>query len=137
MAQRPRARLITARTLDRNELSVSLHFAPLQKRCSSTLDTLNRHGAAAARAAHNREDTRSKRVVGIHFNLPALQKQAVKLDVKRSWHWYNSEGEVDCRSKVVRSKLTVDAIQFSSFTETGVGNENTTHHQIRTGALRH
>ena len=102
-----------------------------------TRATLNRHGAAAARAAHNREDTRSKRVVGIHFNLPALQKQAVKLDDKRSWHWYNSEGEVDCRSKVVRSKLTVNAIQFASFTETGGSNETTTHHQIRTGASRH
>jgi hypothetical protein len=54
--------------------------------------------------------------------LPALQKQAVKLDVKRSWHWYNSEEEVDCRSKVVRSKLTVNAIQFTSFTETGGDN---------------
>jgi hypothetical protein len=50
---------------------------------------------------------------------PALQKLAVKLDVKRSWHWCNSEEEVDCRSKVVRSKLTVNAIQFANFTETG------------------
>jgi hypothetical protein len=62
--------------------------------------------------------------------LPALQKQAVKLDAKRSWHWYNSEEEVDCRSKVVRSKLTVNAIQFTSFTETGGDNETTTHHHI-------
>ena len=59
------------------------------------MDTLNRHGAEEARGAHNSEVTRSKRVAGIHFNLPALQKQAVKLDAKRSWHWYNSEEEVD------------------------------------------
>ena len=121
MAQRQRAGLITPRSLDRNELPVSISIQLLYR--SSTrphMDTFNRHGAAAARAAHNREDTRSKRVAGIHFNLPALQKQAVKLDAKRSWHWYNSEEEMDCRSKVVRSKLTVNAIQFTSFTETGV-----------------
>ena len=29
------------------------------------MDTLNRHGAAEARGAHNSEDTRSKRVAGM------------------------------------------------------------------------
>ncbi len=36
--------------------------------------TLYRHGAAAARGAHNPEDTRSKRVAGIiHHLLPVFQ----------------------------------------------------------------
>ena len=87
-----------------------------------TRATLTGMAQRLARGAHNSEVTRSKRVAGIHFNLPALQKQAVKLDVKRSWHWCNSAEEMDCRSKVVRSKLTVNAIQFTSFTETGGDN---------------
>ena len=122
VAQRKRAGLITPRSYDRNVSPVSLHFALYRSGARLHIRHFNRHGAEEARGAHNSEVTRSKRVAGIHFNLPALQKQAVKLDVKRSWHWYNSEEEVDCRSKVVRSKLTVNAIQFTSFTETGGDN---------------
>ena len=44
-----------------------------------------RGGAEVARGAHNSEDIRSKRISGIHSNLSALQKQSVKLDIKRSW----------------------------------------------------
>ena len=63
MAQWERARLITARSLDQNQFFVYNHnIASVHQGTRAT----NRHGAEAARAAHNREVTRSKRVVGLH-----------------------------------------------------------------------
>ena len=65
MAQRQRARLITARSQDQSLLSVfiirSLSELP---RCQYSTP-FHRRGAAAARAAHNRKDIRSKRIAGI------------------------------------------------------------------------
>ena len=97
VAQGQRAGLITPRTLDRNESPVSTtgtycstSTLPLNyrqrghrgqrhcvsqhvpyitsHRCIKALEHKNRHGAEAARGAHNSEDTRSKRVVGISLH---------------------------------------------------------------------
>ena len=63
MAQRQRARLITARTQDRNLLSVSIIIS---HRCIKALEQLfYRRGASAARGAHNSEVTGSTPVAGI------------------------------------------------------------------------
>jgi hypothetical protein len=61
MAQRQRAGLITQRTQDRNLLSVSSHH----KDNNLVITIKNRHGAEAARRAHNPEVTGSKPVAGI------------------------------------------------------------------------
>jgi len=70
MAQRQRAGLITPRSQDRNLLPVSKHSPALQKLVVK-LDVkgstqYHRHGAEAARGAHNPEVTGSKPVAGIH-----------------------------------------------------------------------
>jgi hypothetical protein len=72
MAQRQRAGLITPRSPDRNGLPVLSYSCVLQKHIVNASDfkqaskhTIHRHGAEAARGAHNSEDTRSKRVAGI------------------------------------------------------------------------
>ena len=70
MAQRKRAGLITPRTPDRNGSPVLLHFGGFAEAASLLRQTLNtvtvyRHGAEAARRAHNPEVTGSKPVVGI------------------------------------------------------------------------
>ena len=66
MAQRQRAGLITPRSLDRNGLPVFIirRFTRTYHAVNTAI-TIHRHGAAAARGAHNSEVTRSKRVAGI------------------------------------------------------------------------
>ena len=87
MAQRQRARLITARTQDRNLLSV---YPITSHRCIKALEhPLNRHGAAEARGAHNSEDIRSKRIAGIqpitsHRCIKALEHQSPVAQRKRA-----------------------------------------------------
>ena len=54
-------------------------------RCIKALEhTLNRHGAAAARAAHNREDTGSKPVVGISHHIAPVH-QGTRAPFKPAW----------------------------------------------------
>jgi hypothetical protein len=72
VAQRQRAGLITPRSPDRNGSAVVYYSCALQKRIVNASDfkqaskhTIHRHGAEAARGAHNSEVTRSKRVAGI------------------------------------------------------------------------
>ena len=67
MAQRQRAGLITPRTLDRNELPVFYirRFTRTYHAVNTATKPIHRHGAEAARGAHNSEVTRSKRVAGI------------------------------------------------------------------------
>ena len=64
-----RAGLITPRSQDRNLSPVFYNSVVLQKQLVklTTLNehTIHRHGAGAARRAHNPEVTRSKRVAGI------------------------------------------------------------------------
>ena len=68
MAQRERAGLITPRSLDRNELPVFyIRRFTRTGHAVNTATTLHRHGAEAARGAHNSEGTGSKPVAGI-FN---------------------------------------------------------------------
>jgi hypothetical protein len=67
VAQGQRARLITARTYDRNVSPVSItHRIGASRHWS----IFTRCGAAAARAAHNCEDIRSKRIAGIRSARP-------------------------------------------------------------------
>ena len=61
---------MSRRTHDRNVSGVSYNSPALQKlvviaQATQNLSICNRHGAGAARVAHNHEVTRSKRVVGI------------------------------------------------------------------------
>ena len=71
VAQRQRAGLITPRSLDRNGSAVVSYSCTLEKYIVNASDykqstqTFHRHGAEAARGAHNSEVTRSKRVAGI------------------------------------------------------------------------
>jgi len=69
MAQRQRARLITARSQDQNLLPVFYNSCALKKYTVNASDAkqapFHRRGAEVARTAHNREVTRSKRVAGI------------------------------------------------------------------------
>ena len=69
VAQRKRARLITVRSHDRNVSPVFYNSCVLQKHIVNASDAkqapFHRCGAEEARAAHNREVTRSKRVAGI------------------------------------------------------------------------
>jgi hypothetical protein len=59
-------RLISGRSQDRNLSGEFNHIT--SHRCIKALEQpLNRHGAEAARVAHNHEVTRSKRVVGIFY----------------------------------------------------------------------
>ena len=73
VAQGKRAGLITPRSLDQNQSPVFLHFGGFAEAISLLRQTLNtethyRHGAGAARRAHNPEVTGSKPVAGIlHF----------------------------------------------------------------------
>ena len=73
VAQRQRAGLITLSSSDRNGSPVLLHFGGFAEATSLLRQTLNtvtvyRHGAEAARRAHNPEVTGSKPVAGIlHF----------------------------------------------------------------------
>ena len=64
MAQRQRAGLITPRSQDQNLLPVFI-IRSFQNCQAVTTATLHRRGAEVARAAHNRKDIRSKRIVGI------------------------------------------------------------------------
>ena len=117
MAQRKRAGLITPRTYDRNVLPVSITIQLLYR--SSTrlhMDTLNRHGAAAARAAHNREDTRSKRVAGIHHItshrcIKALEQPLNRHGAAEARGAHNSEVT---RSKRVAGMITIQLLYRSS-----------------------
>ena len=71
MAQRKRAGLITLRTPDRNGSPVLLQFVRFTEanrhssRDVKQEQTLHRGGTAAARKAHNLEDTGSRPVPGI------------------------------------------------------------------------
>jgi hypothetical protein len=87
VAQRQRARLITARTYDRNVSPVSItHRIGASRHWS----IFHRHGAEAARGAHNSEVTRSKRVAGIyhtsHWCIKALEHLITGMaERKRAW----------------------------------------------------
>ncbi len=93
MAQRQRARLITARTLDQNQFSVSNII--ISHRCIKALEQPSRRSSEEERlktrllhhdskspnqgwlSAHNGEDVRSKLTAGIYYTSPALQKLVV------------------------------------------------------------
>ena len=81
MAQRQRARLITARSQDQNLLPVFI-IRSFQNCHAVFTATIHRGGAAGARGAHNSEVVGSNPTSGIYHSL-ALQKLVVKMDVKR------------------------------------------------------
>ena len=60
-------RLISGRSQDRNLSGELLHHIAPVRQGTRAEQHLNRHGAEAARVAHNHEVTRSKRVVGIFY----------------------------------------------------------------------
>ena len=68
------------------------------------MDTLNRHGAAEARGAHNSEVTRSKRVAGI-ITIQLLYRSSTRLHMDT---YFNRHGAEEARgahnSEVTRSK---------------------------------
>ena len=93
MAQRQRARLITARTLDQNQFSVSNHSVALQKLLVITTLKRNRYSSAAEHLKHRPLSTR-------HANV-------------RIWRWLSPY-----KRKVTGSKPVAGISSFSSFTET-------------------
>ena len=71
----------------------------------------HRHGAEAARAAHNREVTRSKRVVGIYHS------QFIRTASLSIQHPFNRRGAAVARAahnrKDIRSKRIAGIFQFA------------------------
>ena len=111
MAQRQRARLITARSQDQNLLPVfiirSLSELP---RCQYSTP-FHRRGAAVARAAHNRKDIRSKRIAGI-FQF-AVSRTA-KLSPQHPYHRSGAGGARGAHnSEVTGSNPVSGIIQFA------------------------
>ena len=98
MAQRQRAGLITPRSLDRNGLPVFI-IRSFQNCQAVTTATFHRRGAEVARAAHNRKDIRSKRIVGI-FQF-AVYRTAM-LSPQHPFHRCGAEGARGAHNSEVR-----------------------------------
>ena len=82
-----------------------------------TGQTVHRHGAEAARAAHNREVVRSKRTAGI-YHLSALKKPMViargTINMSTPFHRHGAEAARGAHnSEVTRSKRVAGIFQFA------------------------
>jgi hypothetical protein len=110
MAQRQRAGLITPRSQDQNLLPVFI-IRSFQNCQAVTTATFHRRGAEVARAAHNRKDIRSKRIVGI-FQFAVFR--TASLSIQHPYHRGGAGGARGAHnSEVTGSTPVAGIIQFA------------------------